>query len=735
MTCDNAAQVAVDIRVRQVDRVFDYAVPPALADKLKPGHRVLVPFGHRFVEGYVVRYPVASEQEQLKPIKELLDAEPLITASGLQLAGWLRERYLCYLSQSLQCWLPPGTSMRSSSKAAPLYKNVYQLKEGLTAEQIAVELARAPKQKEAALCLLSRGGTLSGKEAGGLGIKPAVLEALVARGLADCRRLLVKRDPWRGRLWEKSQWQLTPAQQAVAARLVSAVRSGRGEFLLKGVTGSGKTVIYLETIAAALEAGKSAIVLVPEISLTPQAVHAFKSRFGDQVAVLHSRLSTSERADQWRAAYEGEVRVVLGARSAVFAPLSDLGLIVIDEEHESAYKQEEAPRYHAREVALERVRRCGGVLLLGSATPSLESYRKVQEGALELLELPERVDGKPLPKVELVDMREELMAGNRTMFSRELYAALHDCLVRGEQAILFLNRRGFATFLLCRQCGHSIGCDHCQVTMTFHQPDRLICHYCHAEKKVPGACPSCQSNMLRPFGAGTQKVEAETRRLFPRARIMRMDMDTTSRKGAHEQIWQAFRNGEADILIGTQMVAKGLHFPGVTLVGVLCADVSLHLPDFRAAERTFQLLTQVAGRAGRGSESGRVLVQTYIPEHYSIQAAQAHDYDGFARQELFYRQKAGYPPFTSLLRVIVSALEEAEAAGLAKELARYCYCPGVKVVGPAPAPLSRLKDHYRWHILLKGEAELLAATARNALSQVHAGSVQVGVDVDPLSLL
>jgi primosomal protein N' (replication factor Y) len=731
----SVAQVIVDVRIHSVDRLFDYAVPATLIDVLQPGHRVLVPFGGRRVEGYVVRYPATSTLSDLKPIAKLLDAEPLLSPARMELAQWMSQRYLCLLAQAFHCWLPPGTALRSSTRAKPLYENLFSLTTDGETELILETLKRAPRQTEAFRWLIARGGSATSKEAAAAGVPVAALTALVDKGIARRTRRQVRRDPWSGRTWRKEDHPLSSDQGKVLARLRSALAAGSGQFVLHGVTGSGKTLVYLHAIASALQQDKSAIVLVPEISLTPQAVAAFKGWFGEQVAVLHSRLSVGERAEQWQAVAAGRAQVVLGARSAVFAPVSNLGLIVIDEEQENAYKQEEVPRYHARDIARARVEREGGLLVLGSATPSIESYSAALAGDYELLTLPNRVENKPLPTVNIIDMREELLAGNRTMFSRELQMQLHACLSRGEQALLFLNRRGFASFVLCRECGVTVKCEHCEVSLTFHEPQTLTCHYCASTRKFTSQCPRCNSPYLRPFGAGTQRVELEVQRLFPSAKTLRMDVDTTSRKGAHEAIWTAFSRGEADILVGTQMIAKGLHFPGVTLVGVMSADTSLHFPDFRAAERTFQLLTQVAGRAGRGSETGRVIIQTYSPEHYSIQAAQNHDYETFFRQELAYRRRVAYPPFTSLARILITSEDEEQAIREAMLLARSCTHDGVTVIGPAPAPLSRLKNRFRWHILLKGALSHILAAAQEAAEASRNAQSHIVIDVDPYSLL
>ncbi len=425
-------------------------------------------------------------------------------------------------------------------------------------------------------------------------------------------------------------------------------------FLLQGVTGSGKTEVYLQSIALCIEQGRQAIVLVPEISLTPQMVERFKSRFGDAVAVLHSRLSGGERYDEWRKIKERRVKVAIGARSAIFAPFEQIGLIIIDEEHESSYKQEETPKYHAREVAVKRARQHNAVVVLGSATPSLESFMAARRASLQLgggalLPLPQRALGRPLPPVEVVDMREELKDGNRSMFSRRLHSALQQCLERGEQAVLLLNRRGYSTFVMCRSCGYTAGCPHCDISLTYHQRTRMLrCHYCGHAERSPETCPDCGSEHIRFFGTGTQRVEEELVKLFPGIRVIRMDVDTTTEKGSHEKWLTQFGQHKADVLLGTQMVAKGLDFPLVTLVGVIAADSSLNLPDFRAAEKTFQLLTQVAGRAGRHHLPGQVVIQSYMPEHYSIQTAKLHDYDAFLEEELKHRRLLSYPPFCGL---------------------------------------------------------------------------------------
>ncbi|MHB8927017.1 MAG: primosomal protein N' [Bacillota bacterium] len=619
-------------------------------------------------------------------------------------------------------------------------------------EEAAQDLERrAPQQARALRALAARGVPTTAADLQALaGVGRTTLANLVAKGLVTAVRTERRRGP-------EAHWSSpaaaavvpTQAQGTVIKSIVEALEAKRpARFLLHGVTGSGKTEVYLRAVEAVLAAGRSAIYLVPEIALTPQAVTGFKGRFGDEVAVLHSRLSEGERYDEWRRIYGGKVRVAVGARSAVFAPFADLGLIVLDEEHEGSYKQEEDPRYHAREVAEHRAARHGAVLLLGSATPSLESYHAAvgPSPAYELLCLPERVGGRPLPAVTVVDLRAELQAGNRSVLSRLLQEKLADRLARQEQAILFLNRRGFSTFVLCRECGHSIRCPNCEVSLTYHSTGpsgpELRCHYCDFRRPVPDVCPHCGSSYIRYFGAGTERVADEVKKVLPAARVVRLDADAVARKGAHATILRSFREGEADILIGTQMVAKGLDFPRVTLVGAVAADTALNLPDFRAAERTFQLLTQVAGRAGRG-EPGEVIFQTYQPEHYSLTFARDQDFEAFFATELEARRALGYPPFSRLGVVVASGTREPAVIALAEAVAgrvRQAAGAGTEVLGPAPAPFARLRGRYRWQLLVKGgPREDLAVLLRAAQDETRLsrgpGELRVSVDVDPQNLL
>ncbi|MGQ9704867.1 MAG: primosomal protein N' [Actinomycetota bacterium] len=587
------------------------------------------------------------------------------------------------------------------------------------------------------------------------GGSPAMLRGCAEAGWIRFEHEERLRDPFAHRSFPPTErHELDPHQKEALDRIVAALERGGGVFLLQGVTGSGKTEVYLHAIEYAMRQGKTALVLVPEISLTPQMVQRFKGRLGEEVAVLHSALGLGERYDQWRGIREGRYRVVIGARSALFAPLRELGLIIIDEEHETTYKESSPPRYHAREVAEKRARLSGAVLVLGSATPSLESHHACQVGDYEPLVLPSRVDGRALPGMEVVDMRELSTRGERTILSPRLLNALAHLHKSGEQAILFLNRRGFASFLQCPRCGHIFRCRNCSVSLCYHaRGPYLQCHHCNWVEHPPFICPQCGNSVHRYAGVGTERVEEELRRLLPVLKCLRMDADTTVRKDAHWEILESFRRGEAQVLLGTQMIAKGLDIPSVTLVGVINADTSLAFPDFRAGERTYQLLTQVSGRAGRGRLPGRVIVQTYCPEHYAIDAAVRGDPEGFYRRELGFRREALYPPFCRLVNLVVSGIVEEHAREAAEFLGEELRAriPGGNgiLLGPAPAPISRLKGRYRFHLLVKvlgprGLEEELRASMdyferfRSFFCRkrtIRKEDISLAVDVDPVTLV
>lgn len=597
-----------------------------------------------------------------------------------------------------------------------------------------------------------------------LQVTAGTVKALEDKGFIEISEIEVFRDPYQGRNFKPSSpLPLTAEQEAVYSRIVGTVDEQRHEvFLLHGVTGSGKTEIYLQCIQRVIDQGRQAVVLVPEIALTPQMVERFKGRFGSGVAVMHSRLSVGERYDEWRKIREGKASVAVGARSAVFAPFSDLGLIIMDEEHEGSYKQEENPKYHARDVAVRRAEQGGAAVILGSATPSLESYHASRAQSdihfsPVLLKMPSRALGNELPKVHVVDMRDELKEGNRSMFSRRLHAALETRLERGEQTVLLLNRRGFSTFVMCRSCGYVAGCPECDISLTYHsRSDNLRCHYCGHAEPSPKVCPECGSEHIRFFGTGTQRVEEELGKLFPGIRVIRMDVDTTTEKGSHEKLLNQFRDKKADVLLGTQMVAKGLDFPDVTLVGVITADSALNLPDFRAAEKTFQLLTQVAGRAGRHQLPGEVVVQSYTPEHYSIVHASGHDYNSFVREELKHRRELHYPPYCRLILVTLSheqlplLLRLAEnyalnLQGKARQLRWYgsldkLSTDALDLLGPVASPLPRLKGRYRFQCIIKWRGAIDAIglsrqVAEELEDSVRDTGLQISIDVDPQMLM
>ncbi len=623
-------------------------------------------------------------------------------------------------------------------------------------EDLNVLVGRARRQADAYQALAGSGGTVElAHLTGQAGFSRSVIRGLEEKGLALVEDREVERDPFAGIPTAEDQAHTpTDRQNDVIRTLASAFDAGPSEpFLLHGVTGSGKTLVYIELLKHVLAQGRGAIVLVPEISLTPQTVARFRARFGDQVAVLHSALSDGERFDAWRQLHSGRRRIAVGARSALFAPVSDLGVIVVDEEHDGSYKQSESPRYQARDMAVVRSAQEGALCVLGSATPALESWHNVERGKFRLVSLPDRVGGGTLPPVRLIDLREARKQSNEKSGARSeaglvltapLVEAMRDRLRRGEQTILLLNRRGYSSFVQCRECGDVEICPACSISLTYHRgKSRLVCHHCRHEQRAPERCPRCGSTDLSFRGLGTEQVERVVAETFPEARLARMDVDTTSGKWSHHEILGRVERGEVDILLGTQMIAKGLDFPSVTLVGVVNADVGMHLPDFRATERTFQLLSQVAGRAGRGKLGGDVLIQTALPEHYAIQAALAHDYVAFANRELNERKHPAYPPMVRLVNVIVSSPIPEDAAGNAQAAARWVrthVVSGVSVdlIGPAPSPIERLHGRWRWHFLLRsGSVRALGATARRLQSEfrMRGADVRIAIDRDPNALL
>lgn len=736
------ARVVVDL---SLDREFDYRIPEELAETVRVGSRVEVPFGRRTAQGFVVGLLEESDVPGLKSIARVVGKKPLVEENILALARWMADYYCCPVEQAVRTVLPSAVR-----KPGARFKE--QLFAELT-EAAADPLVLAALQKKAAsqarvIEALKKGGALTVQHvAEEAGVTAATVRALERKGLVRVGRQVINRSvsAHEAEILKAEPHALMPQQAEALALVKQSIETRQPPVvLLFGVTGSGKTEVYLQAIDHVLKQDGGCIVLVPEISLTPQTVDRFRSRFGDTVAVLHSELSDGERHDEWHRLHEGKARIAIGPRSAVFAPVRKLGLIVVDEEHEPSYKQEEAPRYHARDMAVLRGRMDGCAVVLGSATPALESLHNARTGKYAMVRMPHRVDHQKMPAMRVVDMRQELeREGKYFVLSRDLKEAIQSRLSRAEQTMLFLNRRGFATSLICPKCGTVAQCEHCSVAMTYHKPtDQLRCHICGASRTVPERCPNpeCRDPSFKYSGVGTQRVEEVVQRVFPKARVQRMDSDTMTRKDAYRRALGDFRAGKTDILIGTQMIAKGLHFPNVTLVGVINADLSLHIPDFRGGERTFQLLTQVAGRAGRGDIVGEVIVQTFTPFHAAIQAARRLDYDGFFDQEIEFRRELQYPPFGHLVLVTLRGLKEELVQFSGQSFVRALQPrlgPEVILAGPTPAPLARAKGEYRYQIMIRAPAARAITGPLKDLQKTFTWpeDVAVAIDVDALSLL
>ncbi|MBE3577338.1 MAG: primosomal protein N' [Limnochordales bacterium] len=728
------ARVVLDRAGLPGARPLDYLVPENWSDDIL-GRRVRAPLGRQQALGWVVEITntTAVPADQLKPLLRLVDEEPCLTVELLETARYVAAVTLAPLHEGLKLVSPPDQGrVRRGGRA---YSRP-QSKGGATGESAGPQGAVHGEADDASM------------QESGVSELCEEWES-VAGGLVPASPFVPVRP-----------LSLTQAQQQAVSQLLAALAAGEyQEFLLHGVTGSGKTEVYLQLMEAVVERGLGAIILVPEIALTPQTVARFRARFGaEKVALLHHRLAPAQRAAEWWRVRQGEARIVVGPRSAVFAPVDKLGVIVIDEEHETSYKQEESPRYHARDVARFRCRWHGALLVLGTATPSLETYYEARRGRIQLLQLPQRIAGG-LPRVTLVDMRKEAATRLGSPFSERLQVRLTEEVESGNQVILFLNRRGTAAFLLCRRCGEVVYCTNCQVSLTYHaRPATLRCHYCGAVRAVPKQCPACgEAGGLHLWGVGTERIEAAVQELLPHARVARLDADTTRRRGSFEEILGRFARREVDVLVGTQMVAKGLDFPHVTLVGVIGADISLGFPDLRSAERTFQLLTQVAGRAGRAA-AGEVIIQTYNPDQYSILLASRQDYQAFYMKEIGLRRLLRYPPFTVLARLVFSGEQEGPVEELARVTAEELKSAGaraaegaaispldedrVEIIGPAPAPIPRLKRRYRWHLLLKAwskERLLALLTAWDGQTRSRAAGrgkqVRISIDIDPVSMV
>src|SRR5947209_3516021 len=749
------ARIIID---RAIHRELDYSVPETLTERVGVGSRVRVPFRNKSALGTVVAVLEESKVEGIRPIEALVGEGPILSEQLLELAKWIGAYYCCPIETVMRSMLP-----QVIRRAEVGWKKQLFVQPGckIDNDQLEKLRKRAPRQAELLEAISQLEAPMRAAEVlRQTAIDSQTLRALVKRGLVQVHEAAVLRDPHGDEQFIATSNLVLNEEQTRAlkeiAQMLDAPENAR-PILLHGVTGSGKTEIYLQAIRATLDRRRTAIVLVPEISLTPQTVERFKGRFAeaqDAVAVLHSHLSEGERHDEWHKIHSGRARIVIGARSAVFAPLKNLGLIVVDEEHETTYKQEEAPRYHARDVAVVRAKIEKCVVVLGSATPSLESYHNAAIGKYRLVTLTERVDQKQMPLMRVIDLRQERRKEKKaTILSEKLSQAIAHRLEKREQTILFLNRRGFSTSLLCSNCGEARNCPNCSVALTFHQhllhggfsspktmSGRLSCHLCGHTAAVPKKCPACEQDALIYHGFGTEKVESTVAQIFPKAVVRRMDADSMTRKEAYREALRNFRTGKIDILVGTQMIAKGLHFPNVTLVGIINADLALHLPDFRAGERTFQLLTQVAVRAGRGETSGEVFVQTYTPFSPSIQFARHHDFAGYFQQELEFRERCDFPPFKHAVLITARSEHEGRAKLSAETLVRRLKeSLGAEfTVGEAtPAPLQKLQGQFRFHILLRGEAVMrLSRLVRETVDKLPLPEdVIAAVDVDPYQLL
>lgn len=701
------ANVIVDISHEKLDKTFQYGIPDDIASEIQVGVQVDIPFGRRTISGYVVEITDIPEYDvsKIKPLIGVKAGSVAMESRLIRLACWIKKNYGSTMNQALKTVIPIKKKTKEIRKRTiHLIADDREARDKLALYEAKHQTARARLLRE----LITERELDYSVVTAKLNISSTVIKALCDQNIVTVTDEKSYRNPVKHLERRSYDIVLNENQQMLVDEITGDLdKCEHHTYLLKGVTGSGKTEVYMELIAHTISQGRQAIVLIPEIALTYQTVMRFYNRFGDRVSIMNSRLSQGERYDQFERAKAGDIDIMIGPRSALFTPFSNLGLIIIDEEHENSYKSEGVPRYHAREAAIEYARMCNASVVLGSATPSIDSYYNAQIGRYKLLELNTRVDDKPLPDCEVIDLRQELKNGNRSILSLRLQELMEDRLEKGQQTMLFINRRGVAGFMSCRACGYVVKCPHCDVSLSQHNNGRMVCHYCGYEEPVPRVCPSCGSKYISGFKAGTQKIEQMVQKRFPQAKILRMDFDTTRTKDSYEKILQAFANNEADILIGTQMIVKGHDFPNVTLVGVLAADMSLHISDFHAAERTFELLTQAVGRAGRGKEPGQAVIQTYDPDNYAIQAAKRQDYEEFYNKEIEYRQMLYYPPVWNLLLIHIQSQNQYSNDRAAEELFKCCEAyikrldQKLQLVGPADAAVAKVNDIYRKVIYIK----------------------------------
>lgn len=739
------ADIIVDISHENLDKTYQYKVPQHLEEKAVIGALVRIPFGkgNRQIQGYIVGLTNTPNWDVSK-IKELLDIVEngvIIESQLISLAYWIKENYGATINDSLKTVIPVKKSVKGIEKKFILREK------SLEETKAFLELSKKKNNKGRVRLLeaLLEQDTIDFQiVVSKLSIARTTIRDLETLGYIKIQSEQLMRNPVKLKEQKKVDFILNPEQEDIVRSVAEDYEKGlRKTYLIHGVTGSGKTEVYMEIIHRVLMEGKQVIMLIPEIALTFQTVMRFYRRFGDRISIIHSRLSQGERYDQFVRAKQGEIDIIIGPRSALFTPFPQLGLIIIDEEHEGSYKSESVPKYHTRETAIERARMSNASVILGSATPSLEAYYKALSGEYQMFTIKNRAGKGSLPHVQIVDLREELKEKNRSIFSRELKRLIEDRLNNKKQVILFINRRGYAGFVSCRSCGHVLKCPHCDISLTYHKNGTLQCHYCGFETELPSQCPSCSSPYIAAFGTGTQKIEAFVKKEFPQARVLRMDTDTTKGKDGHEKILSAFANQEADILVGTQMIVKGHDFPNVTLVGILAADLSLYAGDYRCAERTFQLLAQASGRAGRGKEKGEVVIQTYNPEHYSIRTAAENNYESFYKQEMAYRSMLDYPPAAHILAILVTSKEEEKAVFAGKLLKNavdeeMTNIDKIKIIGPTKAGLSKINDIYRQIIYIKSpEYEILKQIKNYLEGLIHYSQSMKGItvqfDFDPMS--
>ena len=736
------ARVIVNISHENLDKFYEYEIPKEWEETIQVGSQVLIPFGagNKLIKGFVLGITEGSQFDpaKIKPLKEVLQDGMVLESQFIQLAAWIRNRYGATMNDALRAVLPVKRKMKE--------KEVRYLHLQASMERMERFRAECERKKYKARRLLAE--TLMdcpeieiGDAIKNYGVSREAIKAFEQMGILSISSERTYRNPVETRVCEERKVTLTESQKTIVEDIWKEYEDGvRNTYLIHGVTGSGKTEVYMELMERVVREGKQVIFLIPEIALTVPMVERFYQRFGDSISVLHSKLSDGERSDQYERAKNGEISIMIGPRSALFTPFSNIGLIILDEEHEPSFVNENQPKYHAREVAIYRAEMCGASVVLGSATPSLESYYAAKQGIYKLYELKERVGDSQLPNVTVIDLREELKARNRSIFSRYLSQRINECLEQKKQILLFINRRGYAGFISCRACGHVLKCPHCDVSLTEHNNGKLMCHYCGYEVVKPSVCPSCGSKYIGSFGVGTQKVEEMARKEFPNARILRMDGDTVSKKGEYEKILNQFNAGFADILIGTQMVAKGHDFENVSLVGAMAADLSLHMNDFRSAERTFQLLSQAGGRAGRRKKQGEFIIQTYDPKHYSIEMTKDADYQGFYEKEMAYRGLLNYPPLGHVLAIMVSSKYQERPDRTARLLALAVKdkFPQIQLIGPVNATIYKLNDRYRKVMYLKSADLEQLIEGKNFLEEyIHFSEqfkyVTVSFDMDPMN--